>query len=355
MATPDKFDEVLRSAGVGRRYEGDIAWLNELATTVPVCVDGVLEKLRKEAQDDETYVRDIPDVLSGVSDDKTFNAMAFEHCGQYVIAVNYGVLILVHDLVNRLLCLPEIFPWIGNPSLEDARREFHPTNSDAMEYMRAFIAEPKRVIPKDPVRRDAAKLLFVAAIEFIVSHELWHILGGHVRWDASCMGERSLAEVGNNRRLPNGIAYQALEMDADAFAVWVSLLRSLALAAAPHDVGNFSRVITNQVQAVETTIICALVMVGAFLGGKSTPAEWAELSCPPAGVRHGMNIAAADRALRRLGEHEVRARTTGNMAWVTGFSKLVLQHIWMGSRAESFGQYRREENRHKVFSVSPRL
>jgi hypothetical protein len=328
MATPDKFDEALRSAGVGRRYQVDSASMNNLAMTVPRCIDGILEILRKEAQG-ATDVRDIPDVLSGVSDDKTFNAMAFEHGGQYVIAVNYGTLILVQDLVNRLFCLPELFPWIGNPSLEDARRQFHPTSNDAMEYMRAFIAEPKRVIPNDPVRRDSAKLLFVAAIEFIVSHELWHILGGHVRWNASRTAEWCLAEVSDHRSRPDGIAYQALEMDADAFAVWMSLLRTLALAAAPHDQGNLSRVITNPTQAVQTTLICAIVMVGAFLGGTSTPAEWARLSHPPAGVRHGMNIAAADRTLRHLGEQEVHARTTGDRTWVAGFSKFVLEHIWM--------------------------
>src|SRR6185295_4662619 len=147
MATPDEFDAALRSAGLGRRYQGDIAWLNNLAMTVPECVDGILEDLRKEARNGDTAVRDIPDVLSGVSDGKTFNAVAFEHGGQYVVALNYGVLILVEDLAHRLFCLPEEFPWIGNPSREDARRQFHPTSSDAMEYVRAFIAEPKLVIP----------------------------------------------------------------------------------------------------------------------------------------------------------------------------------------------------------------
>jgi hypothetical protein len=34
MATPDKFDEALRSLGVGRRYQGDIAWINDLADSI---------------------------------------------------------------------------------------------------------------------------------------------------------------------------------------------------------------------------------------------------------------------------------------------------------------------------------
>jgi hypothetical protein len=330
MTKSDEFDEALRDASLGRRYKGHIPWGNtDLAITVPELVDGILEILRKEAGNGDTLVRNIPDVLSGITDNKTFNAMAFEQGGQYVIAVNHGVLFLIQDMVNRLLCLPEVFPWIGNPSLEDERRQFHPTSNDAIEYMRAFIAEPKRVLPNDPVRRDAAKLLFVAAMEFIVSHELWHILGGHVRWNASRTTEWCLAEVSNYKRLSDGIAYQALEMDADAFAVWVSLVRTLALAAASHDQGNLSRVITNPTQAVQTTLICAILMVGAFLGRTPTPSNWADLSHPPAGVRHGMNIAAADRTLQHLGEHQVRATTTGNRIWVAGFSKFVLEHIWM--------------------------
>ena len=324
----DDFDQALQGANIGRRYQTNHKWLMDLALVVPACVEGILQPLRDARPVPGVDTRTIPDVLSGVNDSPAFNAFAFEHRGHYALAINYGVLILVQDLTNRLFCLPELFPWVGNPAMEDPNRPFHPTTSDAMEYMRRFIAEPRQVVPKDPTRRDAAKLLLVAALEFIVCHELWHILGGHLRWHTHRTTELSLAEVRSQTCPTEGIAYQALEMDADAFAVWCSLLRTLALAAGPHDEGDLSRVIMTPGQAVEVTFICAVVMVGTFLGEMSDPSAWTSLSHPPVGVRHGMNMAAADRTLRHLGEHEAVTRMTGNKAWVARFGRFILDHVW---------------------------
>jgi len=230
--------------------------------------------------------------------------------------------------VNRLFCIPEVFPWVGHPEMETPNRHFHPTTSDAMKYMQSFLAQPRPVLPRDPVRRDAAKLLTFAALEFIVCHELWHILGGHLRWHTHRTGELTLAEVRSQTCPTAGLSYQALEMDADAFAVWCSLLRTLAVAAGPHDEGNLSQVIMTPGQAVEVTFICAVVMVGTFLGEISNPSDWNSLSHPPAGVRHGMNMAAADRTLRLLGERELVANLTGSRPWVARFSRFILDHVW---------------------------
>ena len=152
----DDFDQALRGANIGRRFQTDDKRLSDLALLVPGCVDGILESLRDAEPPSGVGTRGIPNVLSGVNESPAFNAFAIEHHGQYVLAVNYGVLILVQDLVYRLFCLPEVFPWVGNPTMEDPNRPFHPTSSDAMEYMRTFIAEPRQVVPKDLIRRDAA-------------------------------------------------------------------------------------------------------------------------------------------------------------------------------------------------------
>jgi hypothetical protein len=328
----DNFDEALRAKNIGHRFQCKRPgwWLDELALGLPGIVDGILRPMRDErlARGDDAST--IPDVLSGISDSPDFNAFAFEHEGQYVLAVNYGALILVEDLVKRLFCLPEVFPWVGNPKAEDPNRLFHPTsNGDAMEYMRRFIAEPRRADPRDPPRRMAAMLFLVAAVEFIVSHELWHILGGHVRWYQERTAGLTLAEIRDPNRPDDGIDYQALEMHADGFAVWVSLLRTLGMARTEGSPPDLPRVVTNPVQAVEATLICALLMVGTFLGRFSPPLDWPKLTHPPPGIRHVMNVAAAARSLRHMGEHDVGAATTDNKAWVMSFGNFVLQHISM--------------------------
>ena len=324
----DDFDRALQGANIGRRYQSDHSWLTDVTLAIPVCVEGILEPLRDERRARGADSKTIPEVLSGVNDSPAFNAFAFEYQGQYALAINYGALVLVQDLVNRLFSIPELFPWVGNPTMEDPNRSFHPTSGDAMEYMRRFIAEPRQVVPRDPIRRDAAKMMFVAALEFIVCHELWHILGGHLRWHAHHTAELTLAEVRSQTSSTEGMAYQALEIDADAFAVWCSLLRTLAFAGRSHDEGHLSRVVMTPGQAVEVTCICAVVMVGTFLTDVSDPSRWARLSHPPVGVRHGLNMAAVDRTLRHLGEDELVAKMTGNRPWVARFSRFMLDHVW---------------------------
>ena len=163
----DDFDRALQGANIGRRYQSDHSWLTDVTLAIPVCVEGILEPLRDERRARGADSKTIPEVLSGVNDSPAFNAFAFEYQGQYALAINYGALVLVQDLVNRLFSIPELFPWVGNPTMEDPNRSFHPTSGDAMEYMRRFIAEPRQVVPRDPIRRDAAKMMFVAALEFV--------------------------------------------------------------------------------------------------------------------------------------------------------------------------------------------
>ena len=88
---PDEFDEALQCTKIGRRFQTDHKWLSNLALLVHGCVDGILQNLRDQKSAGRNK---IPDILSGVNDSPEFNAVAFEHKGRCVLAVNYGVLIL---------------------------------------------------------------------------------------------------------------------------------------------------------------------------------------------------------------------------------------------------------------------
>ncbi len=327
----DPFDEALQAIKIGRRYHSKNPgwWLDHLTSGLPGMVEGILQSMRDDRRRRGVGENTVPNVLSGVCDSPNFNACAFEHGGQYVLAINYGALILVEDLVKRLFCVPEAFPWVGDPKAEDPNRSFHPTSTDAMDYMRRFIAEPKRTDPRDPIRRKAATLFLIAAVEFIVCHELWHILGGHVRWYQQRTAGLTLSEVRDSDPRSDGITYQALEMHADGFAVWISLIRMLQMARSEAPPPHIPRVILNPTQAVESTLLCALVMVGTFLGGHSSPSDWPTLTHPPPGIRHQLNLAAIARSLHYLGEHDVKSATTDNKEWAELFGKSVFQPAWM--------------------------
>src|ERR1019366_3747963 len=121
MSVPvDTFDEGLRKLKLGRQFNpDDPKAFGGLFSLVEPHADVLRDRLA-EALGPSKF---IPEILTGVNDDSTFNAVAVRLCAtQYIIAVNYGTLILIHDLTHRLFCLPEFFPWVGDPSKEDLQR-----------------------------------------------------------------------------------------------------------------------------------------------------------------------------------------------------------------------------------------
>jgi hypothetical protein len=335
----DKFDEGLRALNLGSRYSvsthNPFGWLFEL-------VEPLAREIRDQVIREVGPSQRVPEILAGVNDDSAFNAIAVPSPrGGYMIAVNYGALILVHDLVHRLFCLPEFFPWVGDPSKEDRNRQFHPTCDDALVYMRTVIADPRGAKPRDRRREQAAVALIPLAVMFLVAHEFRHIIGGHLDWLKTRYGQISISEILGMASDPHdGLALQALEMDADGFAMYYILMRALAIANRPEeDVSpSFRGIITTPLQALQAALACALVMIGTFFRPPGPSEEWRTYSHPPSGVRHGLNILGADRALQSLGQADLRAATTANQEWLALTARFTLRQL-----AQRLGNTDRQE------------
>jgi hypothetical protein len=335
----DKFDEGLRALNLGSRYSvsthSPFGWLFTL-------VEPLAREMRDEVISEVGPSQQVPEILAGVNDDSAFNAIAVPSPhGGYMIAVNYGALILVHDLVHRLFCLPEFFPWVGDPSKEDRNRQFHPTCNDALVYMRTVIADPRGAKPRDPIRQQAAVALIPLAVMFLVAHEFRHIIGGHLDWLKTRSGQISISEILGTASDPHdGLALQALEMDADGFAMYYTLMRALAVANRPQeDVRpSFRGIIMTPLQALQAALACALVMIGTFFRPPGAPEEWRTYSHPPSGVRHGLNIINSDRALQLLGQADLRAATTSNQEWLALTARFTLRQL-----AQRLGNTDRQE------------
>jgi hypothetical protein len=323
----DDFNEGLHSLNLGSRYSAVPGAFGSLFAMV----EPIAREMRDQLVNDVGASKRIPEIFSGVSDASTFNAVAAPLSGgRYLISVNYGALILVHDLVHRLFCLPEFFPWVGDPSKEDLTRQFHPTSDDAQVYMRTFISDPRTAIPRDPQRKQAADFLIPLAVMFLVAHEFRHIIGGHLEWLKAWSGQMSISEALAIQGDPSaGLLLQALEMDADGFAMYYTLMRALAMAEGPREnlPPSLQGVITTPLQALEVVLACALVMIGTFFRPPGPPEKWRSHSHPPSGIRHAMNIWAADRALRQLGQDDLRSGTTANGEWVSQFTSFALRHL----------------------------
>jgi hypothetical protein len=326
--TPDEFDEGLRTLNLGSRYR--------VAASAPfrslyATVEPLARAMRDQLVNEIGASKRVPEILSGVNDDSSFNAIAAPlPGGRYIIAVNYGALILVHDLVHRLFCLPEFFSWVGDPSKEDRARQFHPTSDNAQTYMRMFISDPRSVTPRDPRRKQAAVFLIPFAVMFLVAHEFGHIVGGHLDWLKAQSSQMSISEVLGIQGDPRaGLFLQALEMDADGFAMYYTLIRALAMAESSHENSPtpFQGIITTPLQALEVVLACALVMIGTFFRPPGPPDKWRSYSHPPSGIRHGMNLWGADRALQQLGLEDLRSATTANLGWLSNIGSFTLRHL----------------------------
>jgi hypothetical protein len=200
--------------------------------------------------------------------------------------------------------------------------------------------------PNDAVREQCAAMFNLIANEFVVAHESWHAVGGHLDWCASnsstsLMEERiesfEMSSIAEDRR--RRLVQQALEMDADSFAVFQVLRRLVALI----DEDKPHHGVKTPEQAVEVAIACGAVMVGAFFAPEPDPERWAFRSHPPGLVRHKMMILAADRALRTMKLEKVRQATTADASWVTRMLESIFVRLW-----RSIGG----ENREKELALS---
>jgi hypothetical protein len=194
----------------------------------------------------------------------------------------------------------------------------------------ARISDPRSAIPRDPQRKQAAAFLIPLAVIFLVAHEFRHIIGGHLDWLKARSGQMGISEVLGIQRDPSaGLFLQALEMDADGYAMYYTLIRALEMAERRQEnlPTCLQGIITTPLQALEAVLACALVMIGTFFRPPGPPEEWRSYSHPPSGIRHGMNIWGADRALRQLGREDLRSATIANREWLSQFGSFTLRHL----------------------------
>jgi hypothetical protein len=323
----DLFDEAIRSRGIAERCAFDPGkWPGRLYAGVEALCKGIRDEIVRKVRTD----RVVPEIFVGVVDDATFNACAFLHDGRYFIAVNYGALILMHALAHRIFSQPEFFPWAGDSTKENASRQFAPLSNNALTYMRAFLKDRGSIRPIDRNRGRCAELLLAIATEFLIGHEVAHIVCGHLGWWLKNYGsgESRLSEALAPAE-KGALSLQALEMDADSFAMNLILLKTLAFASRREGYPNDDqRMVRTLEDGLQVALLCGMVMTGSFFFPCPTVDEWPRLDHPPTGVRLGANVLAADRSLRVAGYNELRAATSEKRDWIAQFVNLALRSIW---------------------------
>ena len=147
--------------------------------------------------------------------DPEFNAFVTEADDQYQIQIAAGVPLLILVLFYKLFENPILLPEVdgAGSSVSNVSLPFiiDPLKVDQREEWRIEISKPRALV---------ARMLADICTNFVVTHELGHVLSGHVEGARFHEGNASYVEMLSTRpKLPEALERrQAWELDADSIA-----------------------------------------------------------------------------------------------------------------------------------------
>jgi hypothetical protein len=152
------------------------------------------------------------------------NAYAFKSEDFYFIGLNAGSVLVIEDAFSTLLSHPSVLPEVGNVSAEakafdEIPAGFPIVNALSLNDPVATGRRCNRYAPKDPIRWHYAQCLTNCALDFLMRHELGHILYGHVDY-LERTGQRALLpelDLESESPLSTDVL-QMMELQADSFA-----------------------------------------------------------------------------------------------------------------------------------------
>jgi hypothetical protein len=175
----------------------------------------------------------IRNIYVDLLDDFSFNAQAFIADKHEFVGINAGCLLVVPRFFNFLLSQPQAFPDIGNSANEK------PTFSSFVEDLLSISGcahdfelsalQFNKGVTQDRVRRQYALFLASLASDFLLHHELAHIIRCHLPYLTQALSsegttERFALEEFELVEQPREKAIRrVLEIDADAAAARVQL------------------------------------------------------------------------------------------------------------------------------------
>lgn len=164
-------------------------------------------------------------------DNQQYNAKVKTDGDLTVIEINIGVIMQIYHLAFLIMMSDIFFPELSGGEAIDQmelldfelpRIELREDNFKEINFYSG---------PSDPIRVAVAQVIAMFGIEFVIFHEMGHILGGHLEYIKNTLGIHELLAQGSDQiiseRIKDNITYQTIEMDADAIAVHLLLENAL--------------------------------------------------------------------------------------------------------------------------------
>lgn len=149
------------------------------------------------------------------------NAAAGISEGIGVIGINRGTIMLPQDLFYRMFSHPLIMPHIGNSSTEKlGPRHREGLFSDYDELIEIRENAPRDIHPESPrdrIREIVANMCQDLLAHFLATHELIHIVHGHVLYQYKKMGLSCILEILRATQSAPPIPDQLLDLQALEF------------------------------------------------------------------------------------------------------------------------------------------
>ncbi len=172
------------------------------------------------------------------------NACAQPNGSRDRICIFSGAVEGIYGTILGLLSSPEFFPDVGNISAEVTPNISPNTGFPRIPLLAdtsCSAADGSIYYPNDQTRVTAALILAELALEFLIYHEIGHVVGGHLELIQNGQCPNAISEFENEKSdLNDRKLRQVFECDADAFAchVTASIHTDKKMAAITCDIVN---------------------------------------------------------------------------------------------------------------------
>lgn len=160
-------------------------------------------------------------------DDKAYNAKVKIYESLKVIEINISVIMQIYHLSFLVMTNNMFFPELGKEETTNQMSIFDfelPTMKLHKDYFKEINFYSG---PSNSKRVAVAQVIAMFGVEFVIFHEMAHILGGHLEYIKDTLGINELLAQGFEdvilKKTKDDITYQAIEMDADAIAIHLLL------------------------------------------------------------------------------------------------------------------------------------
>jgi hypothetical protein len=292
------FDRACREWGIGARTTSPL----RDRTLFKNCLEsghGWIESIRSLE-----FVKDFGEIHFDLVDNSALNAVASLREGIGIIAVTTGAILFPRDFFSRLLSHPGVLPQIGNPCLETVRpchsepiiRDFAKVIVDRVSAGREMLPD----LPNDSVRRHFADFVTQIVYNVLITHEIAHIVNGHLGYLHESYGLSDILEMGTHLSpaIFNPLTRQVLEMDADSIAV-ANSLNVVAIAETPKEFGTGFDTLISAPEHAAYAWQFAVTALFYLLGLSSDLTNAPRAFYPPTGMRYTLCLANAHGLLKR--------------------------------------------------------